>query len=187
VHWYTTSQQLWTRVRPCSTAPAPAVPAAHASTKRRMSRRRLLQSTGAAGLTIVTRLTVPAGSLADASLNLGAAFGTGDLLAAVRTALGSQYSESTFRSTASRHAWRESDGVAKSAVASGRISDQLVAADEDPCTSDNGGCHGLVTCTADPSNAATGVLCGQCPNGQGLTLFHFSAQHKRFVWDRCCI
>jgi hypothetical protein len=54
------------------------------------------------GLTIVTRLTVPAGSLADASLNLGAAFGTGDLLAAVRTALGSQYAESTLRSTASR-------------------------------------------------------------------------------------
>jgi hypothetical protein len=40
--------------------------------------------------------------LADASLNLGAAYGTGDLLAAVRAALGSQYSESTFRSTASR-------------------------------------------------------------------------------------
>jgi hypothetical protein len=32
-----------------STAPAPAVPAAHASTKRRMSRRRLLQSTATDG------------------------------------------------------------------------------------------------------------------------------------------
>jgi len=64
-----------------------------------------------------------------------------------------------------RQAWRNSDGVAQGVVTSGRISDQLVAADEDPCTSDNGGCHGLVACTADPSNAATGVLCGQCPDG----------------------
>ena len=64
-----------------------------------------------------------------------------------------------------RQAWRDSAGLAQVAVASGRISDQLVAADQDPCTSDNGGCHGLVTCTADPSNAATGVLCGQCPDG----------------------
>jgi len=64
-----------------------------------------------------------------------------------------------------RQAWRDSSGVAQGAVASGRISNQLVAADQDPCTSDNGGCHGLVTCTADPSNAATGVLCGQCPDG----------------------
>ena len=35
----------------------------------------------------------------------------------------------------------------------------------DECKPLNGGYHGLVTCTADPSNAATGVLCGQCPGG----------------------
>jgi len=38
-----------------------------------------------------------------------------------------------------RQAWRDSSGVAQGAVASGRISNQLVAADQDPCTSDNGG------------------------------------------------
>jgi len=148
-----------------STAPVPAIPAAQTSTTRRLSRRRLLQSSGTGGLTVVTRITVPAASLADASQNLGAAFGSGELLTALRAALGSQYLESTFRSTASRQAWRDSSGETKGAVASGRISSQLVAADQDPCNAANGGCHGLVSCTADPSNDATGVLCGQCPAG----------------------
>jgi len=31
-----------------------------------------------------------------------------------------------------------------------------------------------------------GVSCG-AREGQGLTLAHFSAQLKRFVWDRGCI
>jgi len=43
-----TAQVLYAPVDGC-TAPAPAVPAAHASTKRRMARRRLLQSTATDG------------------------------------------------------------------------------------------------------------------------------------------
>jgi hypothetical protein len=140
--------------------PAPAIPTPAASTRRR--RRQLLQ-TGA--LTIVVRFFVPAASLPDASQNIGAGFGSGGLLTAVRTALGGGYEETTVRSTASKQSHIAADGTAKLTVATGRISNQLVAPDRDPCNIDYGGCHGLVSCTADPSNPFTGVKCGACPVG----------------------
>lgn len=146
--------------------PAPLIPEVSALSGRLRNRRRLLQSGAAVALPIVVRFTLPAASLALASQNLGAAFGSGELLAAVRAALGPQYAATTLRSTASKHAFRASDGGAsQSVIFAGRISSQLVAPEEDPCNFGNGGCHGLVICTADPSNAVTGVICGTCPDG----------------------
>ena len=141
---------------------APAVPSASSGRRRRLLNS---DSANAASLTMVVRLTVPAASLSVALQDLGAAFGTGSLLTEVRYSLGTGYSAATLRSTASKQAYVAADGTQTSSVATSRISNQLVAPEEDPCNTENGGCHGLVSCTSDPSNLDTGVMCGACPDG----------------------
>ena len=159
------SQVLYAPTKDVGAVP-PVVPEPSSSAagrkRHRLLRRRLLQTRA---LLLVIRFTVPVDSLSTASKNLGAAFGSGELLTAVRTALGNEYTDTTVRSKASKQGYRAEDGAATSTVAAGRISNQLVTPEEDPCNTNNGGCHGLVSCTADPSNPFTGVMCGPCPGG----------------------
>jgi hypothetical protein len=37
------------------------------------------------------------------------------------------------------------------------------------------------------TRSAGAALCAKAPERQGLTLVHFSAQRKRFLWDRGCV
>ena len=132
-------------------------------------RRRLLAHGNKHTLVVVARFTVPAEQLEEASIGVGVAFGTGELLRNLRTKLGGDFGEMTLRSTASRRgACKTQTGGTCTAgtaiVFQARESDQLVEDSRNPCKNNNGGCSKLVRCKADPS-MSTGVMCGECPTG----------------------
>jgi hypothetical protein len=145
--------------------------------------RRLLLSAGASGgsrrrgrrltqvsslsMTLVVRFEVAEDDMSDTSAAIGRVFATGDALATARAVLGDLFAECTLRSTAARRAyWKKTKGVNEVVVdvLAARTSNQLVAAEDDPCVVANGGCVDGVTCSADPGSA-TGVSCGACPSG----------------------
>ena len=145
--------------------------------------RRLLLSAGASGgsrrrgrrltqvsslsMTLVVRFEVAEDDMSDTSAAIGRVFATGDALATARAVLGPLFEECTLRSTAARRAyWTKTKGVNEVVVdvLAARTSNQLVAAEDDPCVVANGGCVDGVTCSADPGSA-TGVSCGACPSG----------------------
>ena len=132
-------------------------------------RRRLLAHGNKHTLVVVARFTVPAEQLEEASIDVGVAFGTGELLRNLRTKLGGDFGEMTLRSTASRRGACETQtgGMCTAGTAivfEARESDQLVEDSKNPCKNNNGGCSKLVRCKADPS-MSTGVMCGECPTG----------------------
>ena len=107
-------------------------------------RRRLLAHGNKHTLVVVARFTVPAEQLEEASIGVGVAFGTGELLRNLRTKLGGDFGEMTLRSTASRRgACKTQTGGTCTAgtaiVFQARESDQLVEDSKNPCKNNNGG------------------------------------------------
>ena len=139
---------------------------ARASGGSRRRGRRLTQ-VSSLSMTLVVRFEVAADDMSDTSAAIGRVFATGDALETARAVLGPQFEECTLRSTAARRVyWKKTKGVNAAVVdvLAARTSNQLVAAEDDPCLVANGGCVDGVSCTADPG-AATGVSCGACPSG----------------------
>ena len=118
-------------------------------------------------LAIVARIELPSDKLSAASQALGSAFFSGDLLSELRAELGDDFSECTLLSKAFRQSYVENEANKienKIDLFPARVSNQLVADEDNECLKNNGGCHPDVTCTPDPSRDPP-VVCGACPAG----------------------
>ena len=134
-------------------------------------------------MTLVVRFEVAADDMSDTSAAIGRVFATGDALETARAVLGPLRGVHAWSSAARRAYWKKTKGVNAAVVdvLAARTSNQLVAAEDDPCLVANGGCVDGVSCSADPGSA-TGVSCGACPSGlEGDATGRHGVQRSRRV------